>query len=113
MTQIRLHITKEKLSDLTWEQVEIITLFQLGSIDTAALLGLRGLISAFMVNKKGVPIRREIAMGRLGKLSGDQVKETVKLFGKELKSYAVPKENGEQLSQPSDTEEEALGGSGS
>lgn len=95
--QIRLHLDKSKVEELTWGD--------LCDIENAQDSGrpfrvMRDMVSRFMVDESGAYLSKEAAMAHLSKLSIVQANDVLNQFTKAVNDYAVRPQNGEDSSSP-------------
>ena len=94
--EIRFHIVGELVDSLIWEDGETLERAQEGDVK---LYKLRPLLSNFVIDENGKPVKHADAMKLIAKVPFKQIPQIVEAFTNALKDGTVPKENG-SLSEP-------------
>lgn len=100
--KIRFRMTENVMNSLSTEEYEALERAQDGDIK---MYRLRPVFARFVVDEYGMPVDHNKAMKMIGTVPIAQIGEIVKGFMSALQGAAVPKKNGNSLSQPSDPSE--------
>lgn len=93
-SDIRLHVTKERFDELTWEDWGTLEAFLRGDTTQATMERMRKLAARFVVDAKKKYVDEQVALDLLAGLKGKAIGAAVGELANKILEYAVPKENG-------------------